>query len=114
MDADLAKLEDLKKMVARLVASKKKFLQLSETRRNMSTCTHTHKRIENAEATLNWHAMEHDKLVHDTHAAAVDCDLAEPRDDYCAIEYKPSPFHQYTHMPRVPLCKQESQGNNTK
>jgi len=103
---DLEKLEDLKKLIAALVSSKKKFEKMSLRRAEMSFDSHTQKRIQAAEANLNWHAMEHDKLERDVHAAAVDCGLADPRSDYSTIEYNPSSFHCYRYQPRIPLCRQ--------
>ena len=106
--SDIEKLEDLKKLVMELVRSKKKFDKLSARRSDMSLDSHTQKAIGNANANLNWHAMEHDKLLREVHAAAVDCGLADPRSEsyYSEIEYKPSGFHRYRFKPRVPLCRQ--------
>jgi hypothetical protein len=103
---DLQLLEELKKLTAELVRSQKRFNALSEKRRNMSLDTHTQKRIGNAEADLNWHAMEHDQLFRTVHAVAVDCGLSLPKEDYSKIEYRPSSFHTYSYQPRIPLCRQ--------
>lgn len=105
MKTDLEKLEELKKAVARLVSSQKRFDQLSNRRRDMSMDTHTQSAIGKANANLDWHAMEHDKLLREVHAICVDCKLADPKDDYSAIEYNPSPFHRYAHQPRIPECR---------
>jgi len=106
MSIDIEKLEDLKKLTMDLVRSQKRFNKLSLKRSDMSWDTSTRKQIENANADLDWHAMEHDKLVRQVHAASVDCGLSSPKDDYSEIEYNPSPFHKYTYKPRVPLCRQ--------
>lgn len=106
---DLEKLEELQAAVKRLVASKKQFNKLSEKRAAMSYSTHTDKAMGKANADLDWHAMDHDKLMHEAHAIAVDCGIAEPRADYSPIDYKPSGFHHYRHQPRLPLCRQEKE-----
>ena len=108
MNKDLEQLEELKKLMMRLVASKKKFVKLSEKRASMSYMDNTRKAIENADANLNWHAMDYDKLFREVHAAAVDCGIADPRDDYSEIEYNPGPFQRYSYQPRVPLCRQSA------
>jgi len=105
MSKDLQNLEELKKLVSLLVSSKKKFSKLSERRSEMSHQNNTPKAIGNAEANLNWHAMEYDKLFREVHAVAVNCGIAAPRDDYSEIEYNPSHFHRYQHKPRVPDCR---------
>jgi hypothetical protein len=105
MNKDLQTLEELKKLTASLVSSKKRFLALSEKRSNMSYQDNSRKSIENAEASLNWHAMEYDKLLREVHAVCVDAGLAAPKADYEKIEYNPSAFHKYSHQPRVPLCR---------
>jgi len=104
---ELEQLEQLLSEVKRLVASKKKFVQLSNKRREMDPQNSTFKAIGRVNADLNWHAMEHDKLVHDVHALCVDCELAEPRKDYGRIDYHPDSFHHYQYQPRIPLCRQE-------
>ena len=106
MNKDLEKLEELKNLLMKLVSSKKKFIKLSEKRSGMSYQDNTPKAIENAEANLNWHAMEYDKLFREVHAVAVDCGIASPKDDYSEIEYNPSAFHKYKHKPRIPKCRE--------
>jgi hypothetical protein len=106
MKSDLDKLIELQNMVKNLVKSKKRMIQLSEKRSNMCMSTHTERAIDNANATLNWQAMEYDKLLNDVHACAVDCGIADPREKYGYIEYTPSAFQNYRHMPRLPLCRQ--------
>lgn len=104
---DLEKLKELKKLIVRLVSSKKKFIKLSERRSGMSHKDNTPKSIESAECNLNWHAMEHDKLFREVHAVSVDCGIAAPKSDYSEIEYNPSAWHKYTYKPRTPLCRQD-------
>lgn len=106
MNKDLQIIEELKKLTASLVASKKRFLALSERRSSMSYQDNSKKSIENADANLNWHAMEYDKLLREVHAVCVDAGLAAPRSDYEKIEYNPSAFHRYSYQPRKPLCRQ--------
>jgi len=106
MDKDLQILEELKKLTASLVSSKKRFLALSKKRSSMSYQDNSRKSIENAEANLNWHAMEYDKLLREVHAVCVDSGLAAPRSGYEKIEYNPSAFHKYSYQPRKPLCRQ--------
>lgn len=107
MKKELEKLEELKKLVISLVSSKKKFIKLSERRSGMSWQDSTPKSIDRAEANLNWHAMEYDKLFRAVHAVSVDCGLSKAKDDYSEIEYNPSAFHRYTHKPRVPECRKD-------
>lgn len=102
---DLKKLEELKKELSRLIASKKKFLKLSEKRSSMSHSDNTKKSIESAEADLNWHAMEHDKIFRLVHALSVDCGLSLAKDDYSDVEYNPSQFHKYTFKQPLPMCR---------
>ena len=106
MKTDLEKLEELKKLTMKLVASKKRFLKLGEKRSEMSLSSHSDKAIGNANANLNWQAMEYDKLFREVHAVCVDCGLSSPKEDYSEIDYHPSPFHHYRHQPRLPLCRQ--------
>lgn len=106
MSKELEQLEELKKMVGDLVKSKKRFIQLSKKRSDMCISTHTERSIDNASATLNWHAMDYDKLFRDVHACAVDCGIASPRESYDYVEYTPSAFQNYRHKPRIPLCRQ--------
>lgn len=105
-EKELSKFDELKKVTARLFASQKRFAQLSEKRSAMSIDTHTPNQIGKANADLDWHAMDHDKLMHEAHAIAVDCGLAAPRDNYEPVEYRPTGFHHYRHQPRRPLCRQ--------
>ena len=105
MDKDLQKLEELKKLVVLLVASKKKFIKISEKRSGMSYQDNTRKAIDNAEANLNWHAMEYDKLFKTVHAVSVNCGLSLAKDDYSKIEYNPSAFHRYSYQPLIPDCR---------
>ena len=107
MNKDLQKLEELKKLTMLLVSSKKRFIKLSARRSSMSHQDNTPKSIDTAEANLNWHAMEYDKLFKEVHAASVDCGIAAPKEDYSKIEYNPSAWHKYTHQPRIPLCRQD-------
>ena len=103
---ELEQLEELKKMVGDLVKSKKRFNQLSQKRSDMCTSTHTARSIDKANANLDFHAIEYDKLYRDVHACAVDCGIASPRDNYEKLEYNPSAYHRYTYQPRIPLCRQ--------
>lgn len=105
MSQDTVLLVELKKLTAKLVQSKIKFDKLSQARQGMSMSTHTARRIEAADASLNWHAIEHDKLFREVHAVSVDCGLSAPRSNYDRIEYNPSSFHRYTHQPRIPICR---------
>jgi thiamine biosynthesis protein ThiC len=106
MKRELILQEELKKLTVALVASTKKFIKLSEKRGSMNWQDSTRKAIDNANATLNWHAMEHDKLKRQLHAVSVDCGLSLAKDDYSDVEYNPSAFHKYTYKQRVPLCRQ--------
>jgi hypothetical protein len=56
---------------------------------------------------LTWLGMNIDKAMHEAHAAAVDCGIADPRASYGPIDYRPSAFHHYSHTPTVPRCRQE-------
>lgn len=106
MNQELEQLEELKKLMMRLVTEKKRFIKLSNKRRDMSFDNNTEKQIQNAEANLNWCAMDYDKLFREVHAVAVDCGIADPRDSYSEIDYHPSSWHTYKHQPRIPLCRQ--------
>jgi len=106
MSKELEQLEELKTMVGDLVKSKKRFIQLSKKRSDMCISTHTARSIDNANANLDFHAIEHDKLFRDVHACAVDCGIASPRDNYEKVEYNPSAYHRYSYQPRIPLCRQ--------
>ncbi len=106
MKEDLHNLVLLKKLTMQLVSSQKKFIRLSDKRTSMTFIDNSPKQVDTAEANLNWHAMEHDKLKRDVHAVSVDCGLSLPHDQYDEIEYNPSAFHKYKHKPRVPLCRQ--------
>lgn len=105
MEKELKHIEELKKLVSALLVSQRRFIKLSEKRSSMSYQDNTPKSIENAEASLNWHAMEHDKLLREVHAVSVNCGISTPKDDYSEVEYNPSAWHKYRHKPRVPECR---------
>ena len=107
MKKDLEQLEELKTLIGRLVTSKKRFIKLSDKRSSINIQDSTSRAIESADANLNWHAMEYDRLFREVHAVAVDCGLSIPRGDYSEIEYNPSPFHKYSHQPRLPMCRRD-------
>ena len=74
----------------------------------MSTETHTIKRIQNAEADLNWAAMELDQREHFLHIAVVEariCRAYEP-DHYGEIEYHPSGWHTYKFDKKAPFSEE--------
>ena len=107
MSIDINKLTDLKQLTDKLLTSQKRFNQLSLKRREMSMDTHSQKQIQNANANLDWHAMEHDKIVREVHAASVDCGISKPHDSYDEyVEYNPTAFHKYRIKQRIPLCRQ--------
>lgn len=97
---------ELKDAVASLAKEKKRYDRMSEKRRLMSPENATPKRIQNAEADLNWAAADIIKMEADLHAVCVDCGLAAPKDNYEPIELRPSSFHTYNYQPRIPICKQ--------
>ena len=64
------------------------------------------RQVQKNGADLTWLCMDIDKATLEAHAAAVDCDIADPRsaDRYGMIEYRPSAFHHYRHQPTLPRC----------
>ena len=65
------------------------------------------RQFEKNGADLTWIGMNIDKAMHEAHAAAVDCGIADPRTSYGPIDYRPSAFHHYRHTPTVPRCRHE-------
>lgn len=81
-----------------------KFHKLSEKRANMDYRTHTQRAIENADASLNWSAMNLDKLEHYFHLSVVNAGLANhfPYSHYGEVTHRPSAWQEYKFMKELP------------
>ena len=64
------------------------------------------KQVQKNGADLSWLGMDIEKAMHEAHAAAVDCGIADPRAEYGTIDFRPSAFHQYRYTPTLPCCRQ--------
>jgi hypothetical protein len=97
-------LERLAREVKILIAARKK----QDANSGKDTLQMTEKARGNHSASLTWLAMDMEKAVHEAHAAAVDCGIADPRaaDRYGKIDFYPSSLHHYTHQPTKPRCRQ--------
>ncbi|KZK82983.1 hypothetical protein PsAD13_03185 [Pseudovibrio sp. Ad13] len=67
------------------------------------------KQIERTSTNLNFQALEVTKLEHRAHAAAVNCGLADLREEehYESYEASPSAWHQYNVQPDKPEALKE-------
>ena len=68
----------------------------------------TERAASNHSASMSWLGMEIEKQLHEAHAAAVDCGLADPRsaESYGPVDFRPTAFHHYRHSPTKPRCRQ--------
>ena len=68
----------------------------------------TQKQVQKNGADLSWIGMDIEKGIHEAHAAAVDCGIADPRpvDRYAPVDFRPSRFHHYRYTPTLPRCRQ--------
>lgn len=89
---DIEKIDLLISNLRRVKSEIKRKERLSQNRADMSMRTHTQKRIQKAEADLNWQCMEVDKSKIDFarlfKGSLVDVSTAE-------TTFNPSPFHSY-------------------
>ena len=68
----------------------------------------TARKVSQNGADMAWLGMDIEKAMAEAHAAAVDCDIADPRaaDRYGPMDFHPSGFHHYRHQPTKPRCRQ--------
>jgi len=99
---DIDDLKRLQEQIRNLIAMKKRVEKLS----GKSYADMTQRMVQKNGADLTWLGMDIDKALREAHAAAVDCGIADPRDDYGPVDYHPSAFHKYRHTPTKPRCCQ--------
>ena len=104
MSDDIADLTRLAAHVKSLIAARKKQAVMS----GKDYSQMTQRAIGNHSANMSWLGMEIEKSMHEAHAAAVDCGIAEARpvEQYGDIDFRPSAFHHYRHTPTRPRCRQ--------
>lgn len=92
--SDMEQVDILLKPLKAVKSSLKRKDRLSKKRREMSPENHTPRRIQSAEADLNWECMNLDKAKTDFarmfQGSVVDVDTGEK-------VYNPSGFHKYKH-----------------
>ncbi|OAN71120.1 hypothetical protein A8B82_21240 [Sulfitobacter sp. EhC04] len=99
------RIEDLTRLqgyIRSLISMRKRVVKLS----GAEYLQMTQRAIQKNGADLTWLGMDIDKAEREAHAAAVDCGLADPRsaDRYQPVDYHPSSFHHYRHVPSKPRC----------
>jgi len=99
---DIDDLKRLQEQIRNLIAMKKRVEKLS----GKSYADMSQRQAQKNGADLTWLGMDIDKALREAHAAAVDCGIADPRDDYGPVDYHPSAFHHYRHTPTKPRCCQ--------
>lgn len=92
---------ELKRLASSMLAALKRREVLS----GKSYQDMTQRQLQKNSADLTWLGMDIDKLNHEMHAVAVNCGIAQPKDDYSEIDYHPSAFHHYRYKPRKPRCR---------
>ena len=102
MSQELDDMSELKKLATSLVSAIKRRDSLS----GKSYADMTQKQVQKNGADLTWLGMDIDKLKREMHAVVVDIGIAEPREDYGDIDYRPSAFHHYRYKQRKPRCRQ--------
>ena len=103
----MSKIEDL----TRLQAQVKNIIAMLKRQDALSGKDYsemTQKQVQKNGADLAWLGMDIDKALREAHAAAVDCDIADPRsaDRYGPVDYRPSSFPHYRHQSSKPRCRQ--------
>lgn len=101
MPAPLDAVEALYASVRELRDERRKMEKLSEKARTAPIG-----KGQKANVDLNWQAFHVNRLEHAAHAAAVNCGIADVRDDdhYKPYTVKLSGFHEYEVVPQKPLC----------
>lgn len=104
-------IEDLKRLqtqIRNLIADKRRQAALSGKDYGQMTP----RAIQKNSTDLSWLGMDIDKALHEAHAAAVDCGIADARSvaSYGPIQYQPSAFHKYRHTPTLPRVVQARMG----
>lgn len=106
----MSKLDDLTRLQAHvksLIAAMKRQESLS----GKDYSQMTERQVQKNGADLSWVGMDIEKAIHEAHAAAVDCGIADPRaaDRYGPVDFRPSRFHHYRYSPPKPRCRQGGQ-----
>lgn len=103
----MSKIDDLTRLQAQ-VKNLIAMIKRQEALSGKDYSTMTPRKVSQNGADLSWLGMDIDKAMREAHAAAVDCDIADPRaaDRYGQVDYRPSSFHHYKHQPTKPRCRQ--------